>query len=471
MIDVLGTEAAVRDPARLRAVAATGLPAAPHPWFDRLVARAGQAVGVPVVLLVLIERYREILPGAVGLPELLQQRRETPLARSICQYVIGARARLAITDVRRDPVLHSNDGVRDLAAAGYAGIPVHGRDGHVVGALGAIDVRPRAWSIDELNLLDGFAARCGRRLQLMSASAPPDPPPPAPSPVADPSPAADPSPVPGRTLWTPRLPPGLVLDPHPRPGGPDIALAGRWHGEPVTVVIRAADDPAAVRRFHRRVAVAQAFRRDPPLVSADEYRWHDERTLVLARAAGEPLRPDPDPAQWSAVIRLAALLSTWRPDPSDAAAWTVDYPAWIARHERTGQLTADDARRLRILLRRCAGDRAFAHGNLTPGSVVRLPSGRLALTGFAAAGMYLAGFDLATLALVAPDAPSRRDIDDRVADADIAEPFTVNLMLHAAETGATPPGTTTPARLAQRHAAIRAARRHAHLMMGRLGIA
>ncbi|MEV6927803.1 GAF domain-containing protein [Dactylosporangium sp. NPDC051485] len=467
MIDVLGTEAAVRDPARLRAVAATGLPAAPHPWFDHLVARAGRALGVPVVLLVLIERYREILPGAVGLPELWQQRRETPLARSICQYVIGARARLAISDVRRDPVLHSSDAVRDLAAAAYAGIPVHGRDGHVVGALGAIDVRPRAWSIDELDLLDGFAARCARRLQLMSASAPPDPPPATPPPAAEP----EPPPVPDRTLWTPRLPPGLVLDPRPRPGGPDITLAGRWHGEPVTVVIRAADDPAAVRRFDRRVAVAQAFRRDPPLVRADEYRWHDERTLVVARAAGEPLRPDPDPAQSSAVIRLAALLSTWRPDPPDAAAWTVDYPAWIARHERTGQLTADDARRLRVLLGRCGEDRTFAHGNLTPGSIVRLASGRLALTDFAAAGMYLAGFDLATLALAAPDTPSRPDIDDRVSDADIAEPFAVNLMLHAAETGATPSGATTPARLARRHAAIRGARRRAQLMMAHLGVA
>ncbi|MFG2041845.1 GAF domain-containing protein [Dactylosporangium sp. NPDC048998] len=476
MIDVLGTVTAVHDAARLHAVAATGLGAAPHPWFDHVVAYARRVLGVPIALVVLVERTRQILPGSAGLPEPWQHRRETPLTHSICQYVVGARTRLAIDDVRRDPVLHSSDAIRDLGVTAFAGVPVRGRGGHVLGALSAIDSRPRVWTAQELATLDRIAARCDRKLLALSVG--PAPSEPAPGHRAVPA-ARCPSstPVTRGDLWTPRrLPAGATLDRRLplRTDGADAVLSGRWKGESVAVIIRTADDPPAVRRFRRRREVAQAFRRTPPLVLADEHRWHDDRTLVVSRAVGEPLQAGPDDppvtdrARWARLIQAAALLSTWRPAPEEVDAWTVDYDAWIARHERGGHLSAGDVRRLRDLLDRCRADRTFAHGNLTPRSVLQLPSGRLALTDFADAGLYLAGFDLAALLLAAPDAQVGRDIDDRVHDADIAEPFLVNLMLRTADEAATAPAPTTTPGLARRRAALVGARRHIHLLLARL---
>ncbi|MGI5241022.1 GAF domain-containing protein [Dactylosporangium sp. CA-139066] len=474
MIDVLGAAAAVHNVARLYAVAATGLGAAAYPWFDEVVAAARRTLGVPMALLVLVERSRQIVPGAAGLPEPWQQRREIPLTHSICQYVVGARATLTISDTSRDPVLHTSDAIRDIGVVAYAGAPVHGRDGHVLGALCAIDNCPRDWTAAEIADLGTIAERCSRKLRALSApaalpsvAAETDPPP-APAPAAV---------VPETGLWTPQaLPPDLTLDRRPplRSAAAEVSLAGRWNGEPVAVLIRTADEPAAQARFRHRVAVTQAFRRTPPLVPVDEYRWHDDRVLVVSRAIGEPLQagaddpPPPGQRLWSGVMRAAALLSTWHPNAADEHAWTVDYDAWIARHERCGRLSAEDARRLRQALRDCRGDRTFAHGNLTPRDVVRLPSNRFALTDFADAGVYLAGFDLAALALAAPDAQVRHALKLRVREADILEPFAVNLLLRVADEAARRPSIATPEGLARRHAALAGARRHARTLLSRL---
>ncbi|WP_432969226.1 GAF domain-containing protein [Dactylosporangium sp. CA-233914] len=466
-IDVLRAAAAVRDAGRLWAVSATGLRAGPHPWFDELVQLARHAMGVPIVLLVLVERHREILPGSVGLPQPWQQRRETPLTLSIGQYVVGAGAILAIADVRRDPVLHTSDAIRDLGVTAYAGAPVRGRDGHVLGAVCAIDAEPRAWTEPELAGLDRLAARCGRKLLELSAAAPPAADARAPAAAL---PGERPPPGHGRIrpLWTPReLPAALTLDGRPptRAGSAEVVVTGRWSGEPATAIIRTTDEPAAVRRFRRRVEVAQAFTRTPPWVTVEEHRWHDEQMLVVSRPVGEPLQhgtdspPAIDASDWSAAQRLGALLSVWRPSPAEARRWSVDYGAWIARHARTGHLTADDADRLDTLLRGCGADRAFAHGHLTPSDVIRLPSGRLALTGFGDAGMYVAGIDLATLALAAPDAPARLAVCRRAAEADIVEPFAVNLLLCAADVAARPPVSREPRLLARRHSVLLGARR------------
>ncbi|MER7279047.1 GAF domain-containing protein [Dactylosporangium sp. NPDC000244] len=455
MIDALNVAAVVRDAARLHAVVATGLHAQPTPWCDRLAELASRILHVPVVLLVLVERTRQIMPGSVGLPEPWQRRRETPLTHSICQYVVGSGRLLAVADVRRDPVLHTSHAIRDLGVAAYAGAPLRGPGNQVVGALCAIDVEPRAWTTAELSTLHRLAARCASRLGAPGEAQPPGP-------------------DAGGLLWKPAFPPALTLDRRPpAPGGTgELALTGRWSGEPVTAIVRTADSPDALSRFRRRAEIAAAMRRDPPRVPVEEHRWHDDRVLVVSRAVGEPLHQRPDRrlrlggGEWAAVVRAAALLSTWQPRAEDARRWTVDYPAWINRYERAGHLTPDEAGRLTALLRRCEQDRTFAHGDLTLRNVIRLPSRRLTLKGFAEGGMYLAGCDLAALAHAAPDAACRWVVRQRAVEADIVEPFAINLLLRAAGQAA----LARPAASADRLARLLRARRDALGLLRDLGV-
>ncbi|WP_433221442.1 GAF domain-containing protein [Dactylosporangium sp. CS-047395] len=469
MIDVLASAKMVRDVARLHAVAATGLGPRRQRWCDEVVDRVRQLLRVPVALLVLVERSRQVLPGAAGLPEPWQQRRETPLTHSVCQYVVGSGAALTITDARRDPVLHTSDAIRDLGVVAYAGVPVRDRTGHVLGALCAIDTRPRPWTEREISTLRHIAAECLPRLRnsTRSTSAPP---------ANKTRPAATPPatrPYRDDTLWTPiGAPHGLALGSEPpvRDTATGLAMPGRWHDEPVTVIVQTIDDPRAQRRFRRRIQVAQALQHGNLPIPVEEHRWHNHRTLIVSRPAGKPLLRRPgrigrhSTGEWTAVIHLAALLSAWQPTPADRLQWTIDYPAWIARHQQAGHLCADESARLQTLLDRCDVDRTFAHGNLVPRTIIRQPSQQLALTGFTHSGMYLAGRDLVTLAFAAPDACHQRALMQRVVDADIVEPFTVNLLLAAADLAAHRPATP-----ADWLATVMRARRCAHHLLTRLG--
>ncbi|GAA3248116.1 GAF domain-containing protein [Dactylosporangium siamense] len=449
-IDVVRTAAAVRDRARLAAVAALGVTAAPEPHLDELAERARRTLRVPVALLVVVEATRQVFPGATGLPEQWQRSRTTPLTHSFCQYVVGADAPLVVADARRDPVLHTSDAVRDLGVIAYAGTPLHDVDGHAVGALSVVDSRARHWTTRELRDLDRLAVICSRALQARQADgrAPQarraDHPPVRSDPPSRPAPACTGSrPADGRQ-WTPQhLPPGLVLDVRPplRAGRSETVHAGHLHGEPVAVVVRTGDDDQARQRFQRRTEVAVAFGADPPPIPVGLYRWTDgDRVLVLSRLIGEALdrrqgdAPDHrlsgrDTREMS---HTAALLSAWQPTRQDARRWLVDYAAELDGHHRAGRLTDDDLRRANTVLDRCGRDRTFAHGSLHLANALRLPSGRLGLADFSAAGVYLAGYDLATLHLHAPTDQVRHAVQRRAEHSDIVETFAVNLVLATA---------------------------------------
>ncbi|MFF5232959.1 GAF domain-containing protein [Dactylosporangium sp. NPDC000521] len=481
-IDPVRSAAMIRDRARLRAVAATGLSDAPHRRFDTIAEQVRAKLHTPVALVVLIEVDRQIFPGAAGLPELWQHSRQTALTHSFCQYVVGTNDHLVVRDARRHPLLHTNDAIRDLGVVAYAGTPLTSRDGQVVGVLCAIDNQPREWTSEELADLDALATDCSAALHALSHATathrPPLPDERSDLPGGDSDTGQDvPARAPGSGgLWsTAGLPSGLVFDGRPplRTTATFLVSSARLHGEPVAVGVRLVDTSAARRSLHRHIDVARAFDRHRPPVVVGAYRWSDDdRVLILTRAIGDPLRAGPDTVsdlgieQVRRIIHTAALLSTWRPPGDAVQRWHVDYERSITAHHHAGHLTDDDARRTLALLRRCDDVRTFAHGNLVPHNILQLPSGRLGLLDFGAGGMYLTGLDLATLYLTtAHDPEARRELRDRVTDTDILEPFTVNLMLATARMASHHhPTAPSPVLAHRRNALIRGRRAARHLL-------
>lgn len=465
------TAAAVREPMRLRAVAALGELTA-DPWCDDLVTSVRDVMGAPVALVSIVGRHHQRFPGACGLPEPWQRHRSTPLTHSFCQYVVGSGRPLVVADARRHPVLHDNQAIGDLGTVAYAGAPIVTATGQILGAFCVIDVRPRIWTGEELQKVVAYAAQCGKHFSRpatastsrTAARAQPTPPTPDPVSRTHPEPAGRPA------LWNAAAAlPGLQLDARPplRSIRDEVVLTGRLHAEAVTIKIRIADTPRARRRFNRRIDTYVAFGPVPPPVVNGAYRWSDnDRLLVLSGGPGTLLRTDGDtggpltPSQMRSAIAAAVHLSTWQPDPPDAAVWQVDYHRAIDERRRAGACTDDDALRLHDLVQQCGSVRTFAHGNLSPLYLKQLPSGRVTLIGFDRAGMYLPGRDLATLylALSRDDHTGHHRIMRRVTEVDVLEPFAVNLFL--AVTGVPPIG---PGRA--RWAAFWHARKLAHQLL------
>jgi GAF domain-containing protein len=164
--------AAVRDPARLRALRATGLLDAPaDPAFDRLAALAARLLDAPVALVSFVDADRQVFGACPGLAAPWDERGETPLSHSVCQHVVDRRATVAIGDARAEPLLEGNLAVPDLDVVAYLGAPLVLDDGAAIGSLCVIDHRPRHWTGDQVALLEDLAASVVSEVRLRGRAA------------------------------------------------------------------------------------------------------------------------------------------------------------------------------------------------------------------------------------------------------------------------------------------------------------
>ncbi|MFJ6164758.1 SpoIIE family protein phosphatase [Micromonospora orduensis] len=164
-----GAPPALGDPARLRALADTGLDAVPDEAFDRFARLVSDLLDVPVALVSLVSADRQFFPGAVGLPDPWAQRRQTPLSHSFCQHVVDIEVPMVLPDARLYPRVRTNLAIEDLGVVAYAGMPLTDLSGRVLGSLCAIDSKPRAWTAAQLRTLADLAAACSSELRLRIA--------------------------------------------------------------------------------------------------------------------------------------------------------------------------------------------------------------------------------------------------------------------------------------------------------------
>ncbi|RKQ86085.1 serine phosphatase [Solirubrobacter pauli] len=131
--------------------------AAGDPALDRLARLASRLLGVPVALVSLVDVDAQIFPGQSGLPADSPFARGTPLSHSFCKTVVATRDVVTTEDAREDPRFAGNLAITDLGAIAYAGWPLVTAGGEALGALCAIDMKPRGWSAEDLETLHDLA--------------------------------------------------------------------------------------------------------------------------------------------------------------------------------------------------------------------------------------------------------------------------------------------------------------------------
>ncbi len=146
--------------------------AAPEPEFDSIVELASEVTQSPVTLLSIVqpEQDRQYFKAASGLPEPWFSKRETPLSHSFCQHVRASGNPLVVDDARAHPLVKRNKAVRDLNVISYLGIPIHGVQQEPIGALCAIDAKPRTWTETDVSKLKKLACLTDSLIQLRMAS-------------------------------------------------------------------------------------------------------------------------------------------------------------------------------------------------------------------------------------------------------------------------------------------------------------
>ncbi|MEL6576351.1 MAG: GAF domain-containing sensor histidine kinase [Pseudomonadota bacterium] len=141
--------------------------------LDRTVWLVTQALSVPVSLVTVVETQRQVFQAQIGLKEPWATMSETPMSHSFCQYCVSRDGVFVVEDARNHPDVCENDAIEALNVIAYLGVPLHDPSGRCIGALCAIDATPRAWSAQEIAVVEALASaveaefrRCAELMRL-----------------------------------------------------------------------------------------------------------------------------------------------------------------------------------------------------------------------------------------------------------------------------------------------------------------
>ncbi len=147
--------------------------------FDRIAEIVARGLGLEIAAITFVEGREIVVRGAFGVArDSLESRADVALLAS----VIAFGDAFVVPDVRRDEPFEAAFSSR--GARSYAGVPIFGDDGRVLGVVGAFDRLPRMFTADQLALLRSCA-------RLVVESDPRNAAPPAPSEPADAVPFVD----------------------------------------------------------------------------------------------------------------------------------------------------------------------------------------------------------------------------------------------------------------------------------------
>jgi diguanylate cyclase (GGDEF)-like protein len=130
--------------------------------FDKITAIVKTVLDVPICAVSLVDRDRQWFKSSVGLSVP-----ETPRSVSFCAHTIQTDQPMVIADATLDIRFSANALVVGAPfIRSYAGVPLQSPDGYNLGALCAIDTRPRRFDETQVALLRNFAALVVDELEL-----------------------------------------------------------------------------------------------------------------------------------------------------------------------------------------------------------------------------------------------------------------------------------------------------------------
>ena len=140
--------------ARLAALRSLGLlDTEPDERFDRITRMAQRILDVPIALVSLVDADRQWFKSRQGL-----DRPETSRSVAFCAHAIAQHDVMVVEDATADPRFADNPLVTgDPEVRFYAGAPISGPDGHVLGTLCVMDRRPRTLDARDRQTLEDLA--------------------------------------------------------------------------------------------------------------------------------------------------------------------------------------------------------------------------------------------------------------------------------------------------------------------------
>ncbi len=121
--------------------------------FEKIVSLVRTVLAVPMATVTLVDRDRQWFKAKRGVAA-----KQTPRVGSFCTHTIQQREPLVVEDARADPRFAASPLVVGTPhVRSYAGAPLRTAEGYNVGALCAMDTKPRQFSPADIAILKNFA--------------------------------------------------------------------------------------------------------------------------------------------------------------------------------------------------------------------------------------------------------------------------------------------------------------------------
>ena len=162
-----GLPAALSDPRRIAAVLATGLlNTKPEPPFDDLAEIAAAITGCERAFITLVDEDRSFWKSCVGVDLQQTGGRQNPARESFCYFLVGLGDRFVVEDAAEDPRTRDHPSVAPMKIGAWAGYPILGPAGEVLGSMCVIDENPHPWQPAELAALGTLARAVSNEINL-----------------------------------------------------------------------------------------------------------------------------------------------------------------------------------------------------------------------------------------------------------------------------------------------------------------
>jgi diguanylate cyclase (GGDEF)-like protein len=134
----------------------------PEEAFDRITRLAKSVLGLPMVLVSLVDAHRQWFKSRQGVTAT-----ETERGISFCTHTIRSAQTFIVKDAHVDArFAQSPLVVQDPFIRFYIGVPLRTRDGHNIGALCAMDTEVRELASEQIRMLEDLARLVVDELEL-----------------------------------------------------------------------------------------------------------------------------------------------------------------------------------------------------------------------------------------------------------------------------------------------------------------
>lgn len=139
-----------------------------NPALERLAQLASRLLAAPASQVSLLGDVQTVGAAAGAAVGVTGER--SALQDSVCLVTARLGEPLVVADAAADQRLCEIGAVSDGRVRAYLGVPLVGKDGHVVGALCVYDAQVRTWSTDDVLVLTDLAASAVAELELSALS-------------------------------------------------------------------------------------------------------------------------------------------------------------------------------------------------------------------------------------------------------------------------------------------------------------